>query len=200
MNNTKLTRTAGTLDRITGAAAGILRAAGIVCAVFAVLVPVFGSRIFAAGSLTLDLDFVRLHLAERYQSITPAVKLYAMVNLITAGTLCFTAAFALSVLRKILAPMKEARPFEAGVPENLKKIAWIVLFGGAAAEIFGIIGRVLLVSAYPIGEILASDAITGMEYSFSMDLSFVLVAGVFFFLSYIFRYGQDLQQESDETL
>ena len=200
MDNTKITRTAGVLDTLTKTVSGFLSAGGIVCAVFAVLVLIFGSRMFAAGSLTLELDFLKFHLSAEYQEITAALKLYVMAGLLAAGTLCFTAAFALTLFRRILAPMKEGRPFEAGVSENLKKAARVILIGGAAAEIFGLLEGILLTNAYPMDEIFSSAAITETEYVFSLDLSFVLVAGVVLFLSYIFRYGQTLQQESDETL
>ena len=44
------------------------------------------------------------------------------------------------------------------------------------------------------------DQVTGWTYNASFDMSFLAFAFVLFLLSYIFRYGAQLQQESDETL
>ena len=43
-------------------------------------------------------------------------------------------------------------------------------------------------------------AVESVMYNYSIRLWFVAVALVLFFLSYVFRYGEDLQRESDETL
>ena len=104
------------------------------------------------------------------------------------------------LIREILAPMKMGRPFEHGISENLKKVGWVVLIGGFFSELVAVMARILLMNAYSIKEIFSSEAIAKTEFVFRIDLNFVLVACVIFFLSYIFAYGQMLQQESDETL
>lgn len=42
--------------------------------------------------------------------------------------------------------------------------------------------------------------VTSVELSASLDTTFLLIAAVFFLLSYIFQYGAELQKLSDETL
>ena len=82
----------------------------------------------------------------------------------------------------------------------MKKIGWGILIGGLLSELVGVVARILLIKAYSIDELFASATITKTEYIFTMNFDFVLIACVVFFLSYIFTYGQLLQQESDETL
>lgn len=200
MKNEKIMKTAKNLDVFVKIAGGICQAMGIVCVVFSVLVLIFGNTMFEEGSLTLDLAFVKFHLADDFQAVTGMVRLYAVVGLIAAGVILFMAAYVSRILRRILEPMKEGRPFEADIPENLKKTAWIVLIGGAIVQIIGIIERLLMVRAFPMEQIFSSEAITKLEYVVTMDLSFVLYFFIILFLSYIFAYGQALQQESDETL
>jgi len=200
MKNEKIMKTAKSLDVFAKIAGGICRAMGIVCVVFSVLVLIFGGAMFEEGELTLELAFVKFHLADDLQAVTGMVRLYAVVGLIAAGVILFMAAYVSKILRRVLEPMKEGRPFEADIPENLKKTAWIVLIGGAIVQIIGIIERVLMVQAFPMDQIFASEAITKWEYVITMDPSFVLYFFVILFLSYIFAYGQALQQESDETL
>ena len=68
------------------------------------------------------------------------------------------------------------------------------------AEAVGILARSLLIKAYSLADLFASAAITKTEFVFTMDLNFVLIACVVFLLSYIFKYGQVLQKDADETL
>lgn len=200
MENKKMRNAANVLETLCRVGGKICLAVGIVCAVFAVLVPIFGEKIFAAGELTLDLDFVKFHLAEEMQVITPYVQLYAVVALVSAGIGCGVMSYALKVAQRILLPMKEGRPFEESVADNLKKLAIVTIGGGVFTGVLGIVNRVFLSKAYDLQNLLAAPQVEKIEYMFDMDLSFVYIGCVLLFLSYIFRYGQQLQQQSDETL
>lgn len=200
MNRQKMTNSANTFDTIAKVAGGISKAGAIVCAVFLALVLILGEKVFAAGSLFLDLDFVKLHLADSFQTVTPGVKLYAALSLLAAGVLCIVLSYICGLIRALLAPMKEGRPFEAGAPVALRRIAWAIIAGGALSQIMGVVERFVLTRAYPMEEIFSSSAISRVEYAFTVDLGFVLLGCVVLLLSYIFSYGQALQRESDETL
>ena len=200
MENNKMMKTAGTFETIFKVAGGITKACGFVCLVFAALVLLFGEKMFVPGSMTLDLDFLKLHLTEELQVVTGAVQMYAVVCLLVGSVLCFVVAYTCGLYRGILALVKEGRPFETGVVTNLKKAAWAILVGGAAANLVGVAGRVLLTRAYPMEQIFNTAAVAKIEYVFTMDFSFVVTACIIFLLSYIFDYGCKLQRESDETL
>jgi len=200
MNRQKMINAANTFDTIAKVAGGISRAGVIVCAVFLALVLILGEKVFAAGSLSLDLDFVKLYLADSLQTVTPGVKVYAVLSLLAAGVLCGVLSYICGRVRALLVPMKEGRPFEEGAPTALRRIAWAIIAGGALAQIMGMVERFVLTRAYPMEEIFASAAISRVEYVFTADLGFVLLGCVVVLLSYIFSYGQALQRESDETL
>ena len=102
MENNKMMKTAGTFETIFKVVRGITKACGFVCLVMAVLTLIFGEKMFDSGALTLDLDFVKLHLAEEYQTITTMMKLYTVVGLAAGTVLCFTVDYALRQLRKSL--------------------------------------------------------------------------------------------------
>ncbi|MBQ9148788.1 MAG: DUF2975 domain-containing protein [Oscillospiraceae bacterium] len=200
MAHNKMMSTAKKLDTFTRIVGEVFRAFSIVCAVFVVLVLIVGSDMFVPGTLSLDLDFIKIHLAEDYQTISNMMKIYTIVSLVSVGVLCLMVHRISTLVRQILAPMKDGRPFENHIPANLKKIAWLVLIGGAIAEVLGIVARILITHAYPMGQIFSSPAVAKLEYVYNMDFTFVLIAGILLFLSYIFSYGQALQQEADETL
>ena len=200
MRNVKMMKSAGVFDTIAGICGGIMRVVGIVLLVFALLVPVFGEKLFAAGSLTLDLEYVKLYLADEYQVVTGTVQSYAVLALLAGSVLSAAVCYAIRQLRLLLAPMKNGRPFESAVPGCLKKIAWTILGGGTIVQGITIAEQILLAKAYPLDEIFSSSAIRSIEYSYTADFGYVFVFCIIMFLSYIFSYGQELQQESDETL
>lgn len=200
MENKRFIKAAENLDTIAKIGAGCMRAASIVCIIFAILVLILGEKMYAPNSISLDLDFVKINLADEYQTADMPLRIHTIIGLAVVAILCEMGHFILRLIRNILAPMKEMRPFEENIPKDLRKIAWISLSSGALIQIAGIVERVMLTKAFPMDAILSSAAIAGYEYSFTINFNFVLIFCVIIFLSYIFSYGQKLQQESDETL
>lgn len=200
MENKRFIKAAENLDTIAKIGAGCMRAASIVCIIFAILVLILDEKMYAPNSISLDLDFVKINLADEYQTADMPLRIHTIIGLAVVAILCEMGHFILRLIRNILAPMKEMRPFEENIPKDLRKIAWISLSSGALIQIAGIVERVMLTKAFPMDAILSSAAIAGYEYSFTINFNFVLIFCVIIFLSYIFSYGQKLQQESDETL
>lgn len=200
MNEQKMIKTAKTLDTIVRIGGKIIRAFGIVCLIFSILVLIFGSKMFVPGSLTLDLDFVKLHLSDEFQTVTKYIQMFAFAGLLVGSILCFMVCHICVLVRKILDPMKKGRPFEEGIPAYIRQIAKTVLIGGGIAELLGVAERFLLTKAYPMDEIFSSAVVSKTEYLFTFELDFIWIACIILFLSYIFSYGQVLQKESDETL
>ena len=176
-----------------------MKAFAIVFAVFVVLMKIFGEKM-VAGTFSLDLDFVKLHLAGEYGAAAGSLLSYIDIILITGCRGCIAIRYGLGVLRSVLAPAKEGRPFDGEATAGLRKLAWVILAGGGLIQLLGILGRVWLVKSLPMDVIFSSPAIESVEYVFTMDFGFVWMFFVILLLSRIFEYGQVLQQESDETL
>lgn len=200
MDNNRMTRVAKNLDIVANIGGKLTAAAGIVCVLVALLTLVFGSRMFADGAVTLDLDFLKLHLSDSAYVNAGYMKLYVCVATLGGSVICFLVCYIAKLLHAILVPMKNERPFETGISTHLKKVGWAVLAGGLLSELVGIAARILLTKAYSMDKIFISSAISEVEFVFDMDLNFVLLACAIFLLSYIFSYGQVLQQDIDETL
>ena len=200
MPNSKMMKTAAVLDRIAKILGGVARVCGFVCLVFVVLVLVLGEKIFVPGSNVLELGFVEFALSADYQTISPAVRAYTAVSLVIASINCFIFFFIMKHLRAVLSAVKEGKPFEQSVSANFRSLGILSLIGGLVTELFKWAQQLLLIKAYPLDEIFSSPAITGMEINFIMGTEFILVALVFFLLSWIFAYGSELQRQSDETL
>lgn len=200
MDNRKMITAAGNWDTILKVVGGIMKAFAIVCGVFALLVMIFGEKMVAPNAFTVDLDFVKLYLAEGYVRFTPMMRLYTVLGLVSVGILCGMIGYGVNILRRVLAPVKEGRPFDGEVSVLLKRLAWIVLIVGGVIQIVGIAERVILAREVAAMNLFSSPVIADVEYVFTVDFGFVWMFCVVMLLSRIFEYGQRLQQESDETL
>ena len=200
MKDDKMIRGAKTLDTVVKIAQGIAGAMVWVLAIFAVLVILVGEKVFAQGSLMLELGFVKVYLADGYQSITPMVRAYAAAILVSGAVYAFAIRYLTGIIRAVLAPMKEGRPFEEGVCASLKKIAYWILITGGISQALKAVCSVLMTLAFPIDAILSAEAVKRVEYVYVMDFGFLLAGFAALFLSWVFAYGQALQREADETL
>ena len=152
------------------------------------------------GTFSLDLSFVKLYLNDEYNGI-PSTILNHMELLLTVGSMGgLVILYVVKVLRSILSPMKEGRPFDMKVAKGLRKLAWVILIGGGVIQAVSTVGSMLLAKNLPMDVIFSSPAIESVEYVFTMDFGFVWMFVVVMLLARIFEYGQQLQLESDETL
>ncbi len=77
-------------------------------------------------------------------------------------------------------------PFEENVIQKMQKFAYALIPWTFASSMIDSIGN-SFISGYP-------------EVTFTLDMGMILIVLVVFLLTYIFKYGAVLQQESDETL
>ena len=200
MDNTKLVQSASLLDRVLAIMQGLTAAVIIASAVFIPLTAVLGEKVIAdASSLTLGSLKFNLNGSVNFLDIQN-FKSSIICSLACAILAAAATRYCIKVLREILAPMIEGIPFAAGISNKIRKLAWAVLVGGFITEIGHAITASLEIKAYQIERLFNLEAISSVSYNFSLNLWFVITAMILFFLSYVFRCGEMLQKESDETL
>ena len=201
MENTKLVRSATIMDRILKILQGFAAAGVIVAAIFIPLTAIFGKKIIASAD-SLSLGAVKLELSGAMENYLDFANIKVSIIVMLIGTILVSAAtwYGLKVLREILSPMKEGMPFAAGISDKIRKLAWTVLIGGGVAEVGKLISEVSTAQAYQIERLVNPELVESFTYNCSLDLWFVVAALILFFLSYVFRSGEALQKEADETL
>lgn len=197
MNISKMTKLAKILDKLAKAFGIIGCGVGIASVAFAVWMLVTGNRM---NVFVLLLGNLQVNLTDEVWVNTEYIRLYELIVFFMGGIMCLMVNWGIRLVRRILVPMKEGRPFETEVTENLKKIAWLIFIGGLINQIVGIVENRILFRAYSIEEIFNLDVVSGLEYKFETSYNFIIVFLILIFMSYIFSYGQKLQRESDETL
>ena len=201
MNNEKFNKSSVIIDRILKIIQGFLLAGIIVCVIFIPLTAILGEKIIADAS-SLTMGNVTFKLTGDFKDYLDLgnVKMSIIIKLISAviglavGWLC------MKKLREILSPMKEGRPFEEGISAKIRQLAFTVLIGGGISEAAKAVGTVFELKAYDLAKLFSHPSIGSITFNYSISLWFVTVALILLFLSYVFRYGEELQRESDETL
>lgn len=201
MENTKMRKSAAVVDRILKIVQGFMVAGVIVCAIFIPLTLIFGEKVVASAN-SMTLGALKLHLNGDAMAYLDLANLKVSIIAMLAASIFALAAswYCVRVLRGILAPMKEGQPFAQGISGQVKKLGWTVLVAGGIAEVSRMLESVFEVRAYRIEQLLDSSAVASVSHNYSINLWFVATALILFFLSYVFRYGEALQREADETL
>ena len=200
-----LTKTAGILDKIIYALSIALKVASVCLLVgLGILAAAFLFRldpaIIGRGYDQADLGYISFTVAPNYLPDHKIIWLQTAMEIFLT-LLCLIPAQAMAKsIRAILEPMKNGTPFHNTVSIHLGKIARYVCALGIGINLQQIISRILLIKAFDLHLLLLSEKIPHVEFMFNFDLSFLLVWGILLLLSYVFRYGEQLQQLSDETL
>ncbi|MBQ3194074.1 MAG: hypothetical protein IJB59_10980 [Oscillospiraceae bacterium] len=203
MNN--LSSTAKKLDRVLEIAHIVLGALAIACFVGVALIA--AAHLFqldpdqiGVGYENFDIGFLELTVAQAYAPSKWLVLVQAGLTLITCGHLMKAGRQGVGYVREILHPMTEEKPFDSIVSTNLKKLAKLSIELGILYNILILIDQIMTVFVYDIPGLLISEKIAHVGGMFKVDLTFLIYWAFLMLLSYVFRYGEELQQLSDETI
>ncbi|MBR4991058.1 MAG: hypothetical protein IKY96_07845, partial [Oscillospiraceae bacterium] len=147
-----------------------------------------------------DIGFLELTIAENYAPDKWLVLLQAAITLLVGCRLMYEGRRGVGYIREILLPMKEEKPFDSIVSTNLKKLAKLSIVIGILYNIIILSEQIITVFVYDLPGLLISEKIAHVGGMFQVDLTFVVCWAALLLLSYVFRYGEELQQLSDETL
>lgn len=107
--------------------------------------------------------------------------------------------YGIQLLRKILKLVIQQRPFN-GTAQILRKMGWISLSVCLIENLTDWALHRHMELSYQLSKLFLGSSITKVTFENQWDNTFLLIAVVVFILSGVFRYGEELQQLSDETL
>ena len=203
MNN--LSNTAKKLDKVFEITHIVLGALAIACIVGVALIAVayilkLDPSMIGTGYENFDIGFLELTVAEYYAPNKWLVLLQAAITLLVSCRLMYDGRKGVGYIREILLPMKEEKPFDSVVSTNLGKLARLSINLGVLYNIIILSEQIIAVFVYDLPGLLISVKITHVGGMFTVDLTFVVYWAILLLLSYVFRYGEELQQLSDVTL
>lgn len=203
MNN--LSNTAKKLDKVFEIVHIVLGALAIACIVGVALIFVayilkWDPEMIGTGYETFDIGFLELTIAEKYAHDKWLILLQGAITLAVSCRLLYDGRRGVGYIREILRPMTEEKPFDSIVSTNLKKLARLSINLGILYNIIILSEQIITVFVYDLPSLLISEKITHVSGMFNVDLTFLIYWAILLLLSYVFRYGEALQQLSDETL
>ena len=203
MNN--LTNTAKKLDKIFEIAGIVLGALAVAAVVFIVLIGLayvmdWDPEFIGTGYASFDVGFLELEAAPGYGPDPWLVLGHAAFTLAVTTLLLLDGRRGIGYIRDILQPMTEEKPFDSSASINLKKLAKLSIRIGVLWNIIALSETIVMVFVYDLPSLLLSEKVSHIGGTFQVDLSFLIYWAILTLLSYVFQYGQQLQQLSDETL
>ena len=152
------------------------------------------------ASAFLDLGMVNVKLTEPIviqEAIRPffyAYSAYAIVGLAVYG-------YGFHLLRNILLTMSKSLPFKDIVSTNLRKLSVLVLVGNVVLYFFNNLRYEFQYRMFDLSNLFSNDLVSSYSMQkHALNLSVILIAVLLFVLSCVFKYGEELQKLSDETL
>lgn len=203
MNN--LSNTAKKLDKIFSIVHIVLGAVAIACIVIFALIGIayvlkLDPEMIGTDYENFDIGFLELTVAKQYAPNKWLVLLQAAITLVAGFRLCFDGRKGVGYIREILHPMIEEKPFDRIVSTNLKKLARLSINLGILANVIILSEQIMTIFVYDLPSLLISEKITHVGGMLNVDLTFLVFWAVLMLLSYVFGYGEQLQQLADETL
>ena len=99
--------------------------------------------------------------------------------------------------------MSEGNSFHSTVSMNIRKVAYVSIVLGIVANIASFIetfNALRMVDSFNLLQYVQEGTIQSVTANYRFDITFIVVFFILLLMSYIFQYGEELQQQVDETL
>jgi len=198
----KLMKTSKTVDTILKVVYKIMQVAGIILLVSIgiCIVAQFVDKLPMAELTSVSVSDVELIFKEPIPIDSGKAVMEMVATLVVALLVIGITCYMIKLLRKVLAPMIVGQPFDGTVSKNIKKLGIAVIVNGLAIDIAESVMSSMAFYMYDIAELILSDNISKIMVNSEISLDSVLVGVLVIMLSHVFRYGEQLQQQADETL
>lgn len=197
--NEKMIKTANGLYKFFKVLEKCMVAAGIVLVIVGIMLPFF-AKSMTSPATTATFGPLEMVLTNPIEDAFSDHILLLEGAMVAGIAMAVASWLTIRILCDIIAPMKEGKPFEAGASKKIKNLGIMTLILGALSQLLECAITTVTFLAYEVETLVDGSAVMSVNYDYHFDIKFVLVALVIFLLSYVFKYGEELQREADETL
>lgn len=148
----------------------------------------------------VDIGPITIELAQELALSNSAVLAYVWSVMLIGAVAAVVIYYVFGLVRKILQPMIEGRPFDAGVGAHIKKIGYASLVLGVVQNVGAMLETSMALKAFDLAAFADSGAVRSITANYTLDLSFLIVFFLLLLIAHVFNYGTELQQLSDETI
>ena len=147
----------------------------------------------------LNLGLLNLHVVESVLPPSDVFMICMILNYSSSLLWVAPACFGIFMIRsKILYPIQKGKPLPS-FNKDLKKLGNLFLIFGGLSSLSKYLLDSISLMAYNVEELLIGEKITEITYNVSLDLTFLIIFLVFYFLSFVFRYVEDTQKHAEEA-
>ncbi len=197
MKNEELIKKARFLDIILIIFEIIVFLVGIFLLAFIIAVPFLKNFEVSVNKL----DFGAISVSFRNILETPSKVFSAEFTMLPLFCEIALLCYGLMMFRKILVPLKEGHPFEGSASGRIRKLGILVIIIGIFMNVCDfVLFTCGPLSFFDLKSVFNADVVKNVTWYYQVDWKFILIAAVLFLLAHVFKYGEALQIESDETL
>ena len=198
----KMMKISKNLNIFANVAKHIFRVAAVIIALAAVILLFLSPHhpMWQNGTYSLTLGNVALELIPDGAIPAEATRSALIIGLVFCVPVLFFSAKCLAIIQDILTPMTQGKPFDTKVADSLKKLSFIVLAAGAVMEVGKVALSALLLNSIRLDALFNPELVAGYTVKHVLSMNFIFLFAVLYLMSHVFRYGEELQQLSDETL
>lgn len=200
----KLMKTSKTVDTILNLSYRLLIVVGaivFVCVGVCLAVEAIGVDGWTITEVaSISIGNMELEFQEAVQADSTFIIAELMIAMVTVVIAVTVTCYMIRILRKVLAPMIEGTPFCGTVSGHMKKLGLVVMIGGIIMDVTAAVVSNIALAMYDLTQFFLPDVISHITVQNDINLEHVLVGVLVIMLSHVFRYGEELQQQADETL
>ena len=172
----------------------------IILAVLTVVNAVNPNAVIGSDFNFIDVGPITIEIGEEYIPDNGTILVYAWIEIALTAVITAAVCYSLRAIRRVLKPISEGNPFSEAISGDIRKLGFASLVIGAVYNVIGLIETVNVIKNYHLDSIVDGGYVRAITSNYEFDFTFVIVFLVLLMVSYIFSYGRELQDLSDETL
>lgn len=148
----------------------------------------------------IRIDYLQLIFKDDAALHKDSMSMWLPLILLITAIFIFIIYKSIQTIESICTITMDHTPFDVRVSNHIKSLAKYILAGGIVFNILEVCRVMQFKQTINFDLLFNTKYVTQINFDIRLHLSFLVFATLIYLLSYIFRYGQELQQLSDETL
>ena len=149
---------------------------------------------------SIRIDFLQLIFKDDATLYKDNMSMWLPILFLLTAILIFIIYKSVQTIESICTITMDHTPFDVRVADYIKNLAKYILVSGIVFNILEVCRVMYFKQIINFDLLFNPKYVTQIKFDIRFELSFLIFAALIYLLSYIFRYGQELQQLSDETL
>ena len=161
---------------------------------------VFNKDVYNTLFGSIRIDFLQLMFKDDTALQKDTMSMWLPILFLLTAILIFIIYKSVKAIESICMITMDHTPFDLSVSNHIKNLAKYILAGGIVFNILEVCRVMYFKQIINFDLLFNPKYVTQIKFDIRIEFSFLIFAALIYLLSYIFRYGQELQQLSDETL